>query len=318
MLDRLHEVLLRAKQEVAKIIIGQEDVVDKALMVIFTNHHALVEGVPGIAKTLLVRTLAHVLGCEFNRIQFTPDLMPADIIGTNVFNLKSDEFTLAKGPVFTTFLLADEINRAPAKTQSALLQAMQERSVTIDRVTYPLPRNFTVFATQNPVEYEGTYPLPEAQKDRFMLRITMDYPTREEELVLAQRMLGQDSPEAVLALGRVNPIIGDQELDTLRQCLQKITIRSELMDYLVDIIRTTRTHGSVHVGAGPRATQALLLSGRAHAAMAGRDFVVPDDIKTMAGPVLEHRIILRPEFEIEGYTVPEVIQQILKEVAVPR
>jgi MoxR-like ATPase len=151
-----------------------------------------------------------------------------------------------------------------------------------------------------------------------MLRITMDYPTREEELVLAQRMLGQDSPEAVLALGRVNPIIGDPELHTLRQCLQRITIRSELMDYLVDIIRTTRTHGSVHVGAGPRATQALLLSGRAHAAMAGRDFVVPDDIKTMAGPVLEHRIILRPEFEIEGYTVPEVIQQILKEVAVPR
>ena len=318
MLDRLHEVLLRARQEVAKVIIGQEDVVDKALIVIFTNHHALVEGVPGIAKTLLVRTLAHVLGCEFNRIQFTPDLMPADIVGTNVFNLKSDEFTLAKGPVFTTFLLADEVNRAPAKTQSALLQAMQERMVTIDRVTYPLPKNFTVFATQNPVEYEGTYPLPEAQKDRFMLRITMDYPAREEELTLARRMLGQDSPEAVLALGHVNPVIGDQELDTLRQCLQRITLRSELMDYLVDIVRTTRTHGSVHVGAGPRATQALLLSGRAHAAMAGRDFVVPDDIKAMAGPVLEHRIILRPEYEIEGYTVPEVIQQILKEVAVPR
>ncbi len=318
MLDRLHEVLLRARQEVAKVIIGQEDVVDKALIVIFTNHHALVEGVPGIAKTLLVRTLAHVLGCEFNRIQFTPDLMPADIVGTNVFNLKSEEFTLAKGPVFTTFLLADEVNRAPAKTQSALLQAMQERMVTIDRVTYPLPKNFTVFATQNPVEYEGTYPLPEAQKDRFMLRITMDYPAREEELTLARRMLGQDSPEAVLALGHVNPVIGEQELDTLRQCLQRITLRSELMDYLVDIVRTTRTHGSVHVGAGPRATQALLLSGRAHAAMAGRDFVVPDDIKAMAGPVLEHRIILRPEYEIEGYTVPEVIQQILKEVAVPR
>jgi MoxR-like ATPase len=208
LLDRLHEVLLRARREVARVIIGQEDVVDKALIVIFTNHHALVEGVPGIAKTLLVRTLAHVLGCEFNRIQFTPDLMPADIIGTNVFNLKSSEFTLAKGPVFTTFLLADEINRAPAKTQSALLQSMQERMVTIDRITYSLPTNFTVFATQNPVEYEGTYPLPEAQKDRFMLKITMNYPTREEELGLAQRMLGQDSPEAVLALGQVNPVIG--------------------------------------------------------------------------------------------------------------
>ena len=190
--------------------------------------------------------------------------------------------------------------------------------VTIDRVTYPLPKNFTVFATQNPVEYEGTYPLPEAQKDRFMLKITMDYPTREDELLLAKRMLGQDFPEAVLAFGKVNPVISVQELDTLRECLEKITIRTELMDYLVDIIRTTRTHDSVHVGAGPRATQALLLSGRAYAAMAGRDFVIPDDIKTMAGPVLEHRIVLRPEFEIEGHTVAEVIQQILQEVAVPR
>ncbi len=318
MLDRLNEVLLRARKEVAKVIIGQEEVVDKALIVIFTNHHALIEGVPGIAKTLLVRTLARVLDCEFNRIQFTPDLMPADIIGTNVFNLKTDEFNLAKGPVFTTFLLADEINRAPAKTQSALLQAMQERTVTIDRVTYPLPKNFTVFATQNPIEYEGTYPLPEAQKDRFMLKIAMDYPTRDEELVLAQRMLGQGFPEAVLALGHVNPVIRMEELDTLRDCLQKITVHSELMDYLVDIVRSTRTHESVYVGAGPRATQALLLSGRAYAAIAGRDFVIPDDFKTMAGPVLEHRIILRPEFEIEGHTVPEVIQQILKEVAVPR
>jgi MoxR-like ATPase len=318
MLDRLHEVLQRARKEVAKVIIGQQDVVDRALIVIFTNHHALVEGVPGIAKTLLVRTLARVLGCEFNRIQFTPDLMPADIIGTNIFNLRTDEFTLAKGPVFTTFLLADEINRAPAKTQSALLQAMQERMVTIDRVTYALPKNFTVFATQNPIEYEGTYPLPEAQKDRFMLKITMDYPTREEELILAKRMLGQDSPEAVLALGQVNPVIAGEEIETLRECLQKITVRTELMDYLVDIIRTTRTHESVHVGAGPRATQALLLSGRAYAAVAGRDFVTPDDIKTMAVPVLEHRLLLRPEFEIEGHTVPEVIQQILKEVVVPR
>jgi MoxR-like ATPase len=316
--DRLNEVLRTARQEVAKVIIGQEEVVDRALIAIFTNHHALVEGVPGIAKTLLVRTLAHVLGCEFNRIQFTPDLMPADILGTNVFNLKTSEFTLAKGPVFTTFLLADEINRAPAKTQSALLQAMQERTVTIDRITYPLPKNFTVFATQNPVEYEGTYPLPEAQKDRFMLKITMNYPNRDEELALAQRMLGEDSPEAVLALGKVKPVISGQELDVLRECLREITIRPDLMNYLVDIIRTTRTHESVHVGAGPRATQALLLSSRAYAAIGGRDFVIPDDIKTMAGGVLEHRIVLRPEFEIEGHTVPEVIQQILREVAVPR
>jgi MoxR-like ATPase len=317
-LDRLKEVLQRARQEVGKVIIGQEDVVDKALIVIFTNHHALVEGVPGIAKTLLVRTLAHVLGCEFNRIQFTPDLMPADIIGTNIFNLKTDQFTLVKGPVFTTFLLADEINRAPAKTQSALLQAMQERTVTIDRATHPLPQNFTVFATQNPVEYEGTYPLPEAQKDRFMLKITMDYPSQEEEVTLAQRMLGQESPEAVLARGNVNAVISEQELEALRECLESITIRAELMDYLVEIIRATRAHEGVLVGAGPRATQALLLSARAYAAIDGRDFVTPDDVKTMAGAVLEHRIVLRPEYEIEGYSIPEIIQQILKEVAVPR
>src|SRR5437016_14489970 len=183
-IDRLKEVLSRSRQEVAKVIIGQAEVVDKALIAIFTGQHALIEGVPGVAKTLLVRTLAHVLGCDFSRIQFTPDLMPSDITGTNIFNLQRNEFTLIKGPIFTSFLLADEINRAPAKTQSALLQAMQERLVTIDRETHALPPNFTVFATQNPIEYEGTYPLPEAQKDRFMLKITMKAPERAEELAL--------------------------------------------------------------------------------------------------------------------------------------
>jgi MoxR-like ATPase len=195
---------------------------------------------------------------------------------------------------------------------------MQERMVTIDRATYPLSKNFTVFATQNPVEYEGTYPLPEAQKDRFMLKITMDYPSQDEEVTMAQRMLGQESPEAVLARGDVNPVISEQELEALRECLGRITIRAELMDYLVEIIRTTRAHEGVLVGAGPRATQALLLSARAYAAIDGRDFVTPDDVKTMAGAVLEHRIVLRPEYEIEGYTIPEIIQQILKEVAIPR
>src|SRR5207249_4967952 len=194
--DQLKETLVRARQEVAKVIIGQSEVVDKALITIFSGHHALIEGVPGVAKTLLVRTLAQVLGCEFARIQFTPDLMPADITGTNVFNLQRNEFTLIKGPIFTSFLLADEINRAPAKTQSALLQAMQERLVTIDRDTHVLPPNFTVFATQNPIEYEGTYALPEAQKDRFMLKVAMNCPDRSEELLLAQRTLGQEAPEA--------------------------------------------------------------------------------------------------------------------------
>jgi len=314
----LKKALLKTKQEVAKVIIGYEHVVDLALIAIFTGTHALIEGVPGVAKTLLVRTLAHVMRCDFGRIQFTPDLMPTDITGTHVFNLQTNAFSLVKGPVFSTFLLADEINRAPAKTQSALLQAMQERTVTIDRETHALSSNFTVFATQNPIEYEGTYPLPEAQKDRFMLKITMDPPGKDEELALAQRMLGKDSPENTLASGAVQQIITPEVLTKLRMALEGILVKADLVAYVVDIVRKTRTHQSVLVGAGPRATQALLLSSRAFATISGRDFVTPDDIKTMAYPVLEHRLILRPEYEIEGLTVKEVIANILKEIAVPR
>jgi MoxR-like ATPase len=317
-LEHLKEVLGRARQETAKVIIGQGEVLDRALIAIFTGQHALIEGVPGVAKTLLVRTLARVLGCDFARIQFTPDLMPADITGTNVFNLQKNEFTLVRGPVFTSFLLADEINRAPAKTQSALLQAMQERQVSIDRETHVLPPNFTVFATQNPVEYEGTYPLPEAQKDRFMLKINMSTPGREDELTLARRMLGKDSPEATLAAGAVQQVITADALAQLRTELDGVTVREELLAYIVDIIRASRTHESVLVGAGPRATQSLLLASRAYATLSGRDFVTPDDVKTMTAPVLEHRLVLRPEFEIEGVTAGEVIQKLLQEVAVPR
>jgi MoxR-like ATPase len=317
-IDQLKEVLTRSRQEVSKVVIGQDEVVDQSLIAIFTGQHVLIEGVPGIAKTLLVRTLARVLGCEFSRIQFTPDLMPADITGTNIFNLQRNEFTLVRGPVFTTFLLADEINRAPAKTQSALLQAMQEKSVTIDRETHTLSPNFTVFATQNPIEYEGTYPLPEAQKDRFMLKISMTYPGGEEELALAQRMLGHDSPEATLENGAVSRVITAEDLTQLRQCLENIVVREELLRYLVEIVRKTRTVDSVLVGAGPRATQALLLASRTYAALSGRDFVTPDDVKFMAVPVLEHRLTLRPEYEIEGLGVVEVIQGVLQDIAVPR
>ena len=313
-LEKLMPVLERVRREVHKVIIGQDEVVDQALIVIFTGHHALIEGVPGIAKTLLARTLARVLGCEFARIQFTPDLMPADITGTNVFNLQRNEFTLVKGPVFTSFLLADEINRAPAKTQSALLQAMQERVVTIDRETHTLPANFTVFATQNPIEYEGTYPLPEAQKDRFMFKIVMRSPERADELTLANRMLGDHSPEQTA----VEACITSDELASLKLSLNDVLIREELIAYLVDVVRKTRTHESILVGAGPRATQALLLASRAHAAIEGRDFVTPDDIRAMASPVLEHRLILRPEFEIEGLDEREVVTKILGEIPVPR
>jgi MoxR-like ATPase len=317
-LEELKETLVQARREIGKVIIGQTEVVDRCLIAIFTGNHALIEGVPGVAKTLLVRTLAHALGCDFARIQFTPDLMPADITGTNIFNFQRNEFTLVRGPLFTTFLLADEINRAPAKTQSALLQAMQERSVTIDRETHELSPNFTVFATQNPIEYEGTYPLPEAQKDRFMLKISMGCPSRTEEMELAQRTLGAESPEAVLASGAVQPVIAGKLLRQMREAMDEIVIREELMGYLVDIVRSTRDHENVLSGAGPRATQALLLAGRAHAALCGRDFVTPDDIKIMAPAVLEHRLILRPEFEIEGISVVEVIRNILEGIAVPR
>ncbi len=316
--DRLKESLNRAREELAKVIIGQKDTIDLALVAVLTGQHILVEGVPGVAKTLLVRTLAHVFGGQFSRIQFTPDLMPADITGTHIFNMKEGEFVLAKGPIFTKFLLADEINRAPAKTQSALLQGMQEKAVTIDRQTYPLPPEFIVFATQNPVEFEGTYPLPEAQRDRFMLKLSMTSPAREEELMLAKRMLGSDTPEDVLARGAVNQVVADGELTRLKGDLGSITVREELIEYVLDIVRASRTHHAVLLGAGPRATQSLLLAARAYAAVSGRDFVTPDDVKFLAPHALVHRLILRPEYEIQGTTVSEVVESLLQEVAVPR
>jgi MoxR-like ATPase len=317
-LATLNDTLTRTRAEIAKVIIDQDDVIDKALITIFTNHHALIEGVPGVAKTLLVRTLARVLGVEFNRIQFTPDLMPADITGGSVFNLQRGEFSLVRGPVFTTFLLADEVNRAPAKTQSALLQAMQERRVTIDRETHALPDNFTVFATQNPIEHEGTYPLPEAQKDRFMLKIDMAAPAEAGENELARRMLGRESPEATLASGAVEALLTPAELAGARAVLESVTVREELVAYVVAIVRATRSHDSVLVGAGPRATQALLLASRAHAALRGRDFATPDDVKALASPVLNHRLVLRPEYELEGISVEEVVARILEAIPVPR
>jgi len=316
--ERLAEVLERARAEVRKVVIGQEQAIDFALVCIFTANHALVEGVPGVAKTLLTRTLAHVLGGSFARVQFTPDLMPSDITGTNVFNMQRGEFTLVRGPVFTTFLLADEINRAPARTQAALLEAMQERTVTIDQETHPLSPNFTVFATQNPIEYEGTYPLPEAQKDRFMLKIPMSFPARDEEAELGRRMLGGESPENTLARGCVGAVLKADELAGIRRALSLVTFREELAGYVVDLVRRTRTHEAVMAGAGPRGTQALLVGSRAWAAVQARDFVTPDDIRALVVPVLAHRLVLRPEFELEGLSATEVLQQIVGEIPVPR
>lgn len=317
-LDQLKETLALARKEIARVIIGQEHVIDHSLIAIFTRNHVLVEGVPGVAKTLLVRTLARVLGTEFGRIQFTPDLMPADITGTSVFNLKENAFQLVRGPVFCSFLLADEINRAPAKTQSALLQAMQEREVTIDNETHRLSPHFTVFATQNPIEYEGTYPLPEAQKDRFIFKVRMDYPSRDEELNLAGRLVANDAPESVLESGQVQQVLTADRINEMQQVLQQVTVRDELVSYVVDLVRATREHEAVLVGAGPRATMALIMAGRARAVLELRDFVTPDDIRALAEPVLGHRMVIRPEFEIEGITISELVTRVLEKVAVPR
>jgi len=317
-LIRLKDTLQRAREETAKVIIGQTRAVDLALVAVLTGHHALIEGVPGVGKTLLARTLARVFGGRFSRIQFTPDLMPADITGTHIFNMKENEFVLSAGPIFTGFLLADEINRAPAKTQSALLQAMQERTVTIDRTTYRLPAGFTVFATQNPVEFEGTYPLPEAQKDRFLFKIPMNEPERDEELMLAKRMLGSDAPEGVLAGGGVRQVIEQEAMAESKDSLKEVVVREELIGYILDIVRASRRHPAVLLGAGPRATQGLLLASRAYAALCGRDFVTPDDVKYLTLPILGHRLILRPEYEIQGLTVSEVVESLLQDIAVPR
>ena len=274
-LDQFQSAIENTTNAIGKVIIGQEAAVRYSLIVVLCNQHALIEGVPGLGKTLLARTLAAVLGSEFKRIQFTPDLMPADITGTSVFNLQRNEFSLVKGPLFTTFLLADEINRAPAKTQSALLEAMQERTVTIDRESYRLSPDFTVFATQNPIESEGTYPLPEAQKDRFMLKIPMTWPESAEEVSLATRSLTPEAPEAVLQRGEVSPCLTEDGLQELREALSLVVVSDPLIDYAVQVVRRTRTDDSVMVGAGPRASQALLRAARAWAAIHGRDFREP-------------------------------------------
>lgn len=317
-IEETKELIEATRLEISKVIIGQEKVVNMVLIAVISNSHALLEGVPGIAKTLLVRTMGKVMGCDSQRIQFTPDLMPSDILGTNVFNLKNHEFTLFKGPIFTTFLLADEINRAPAKTQSALLQAMQERVVSIDNESHKLPNNFTVFATQNPIEYEGTYPLPEAQKDRFLLKISMDYPDEREELLLANKMISGEFPEKALDSNSVSEVFSIDKLPHLQESMNAVVVKPELVEYMVKVVRVTRRHPSVQIGAGPRATQAFLLATRVNAVIAGRDFVTPDDIKDLAVSILGHRIILKPEFEIEGLSIPEVIHQILNEVEIPR
>jgi MoxR-like ATPase len=317
-LTRLASGAGRVREALGRIVVGQDDAIDLALVAVLAGGHALIEGVPGVGKTLLVKTLARAVAGEFQRIQFTPDLMPADITGTSVFDLKTQEFRLVRGPVFTNFLLADEINRAPAKTQSALLQAMQELQVTIDRATYALPSVFVVFATQNPIEHQGTYPLPEAQKDRFLVKIRMGYPAQEEENELARLVAQGEAPERRLAEELSAPVLQPGELEQLREAAARVRVSEGVSGYIVSLVRQTRQHAAVWIGAGPRATLALLSAARALALLEGRDFVLPEDVKALAAPVLEHRMLLRPEFEMEGLELREVINAVLEVVEVPR
>jgi MoxR-like ATPase len=308
----------RIREALARVIVGQNEAIDLALVTLLAGGHALIEGVPGVGKTLLVKALASAVAGEFQRIQFTPDLMPADITGTNVFDLKTQQFRLMRGPIFTNFLLADEINRAPAKTQSALLEAMQERQVTIDRETCKLPPVFVVFATQNPIEHQGTYPLPEAQKDRFLLKIRMSYPTVEDENELVRLVADGKAPERRLAEELSGPVLQPGELEQWRGAMARVRVSEAISNYIVNLVRQTRQHAAVWVGAGPRATLALLSASRALAGIDERDFVLPEDVKTLAVPVLEHRMLLRPEFEMEGVELREVINAVLEAVPVPR
>lgn len=304
------------RTELGKVIVGQREALDQLLLVLLVGGHALVEGVPGLAKTLAVKTLAHIFQMQFQRVQCTPDLMPADVIGANVFNLATSSFALHRGPIFTDLLLVDEINRTPPRTQSALLEAMEERQVTIDGITHPLSPLFAVFATQNPIEFEGTYPLPEAQLDRFLVKIGISYPDAEQETQVLQNFQNGFDPRKLDMAGLV-PL----PADALRQAQQEVArvrVEPELFRYVVAITGRTRSWPAVSLGASPRAAVNLMLVAKAVAAIEDRDFVIPDDVKSAAVPVLRHRLMLKPEADLEGITAEQVVREIVQSVEVPK
>ena len=307
----------RLREQVRKAVVGQDDALDLMLTGLFAGGHILLEGVPGTAKTLLVRAFAMALTLKSSRIQFTPDLMPGDVLGTNLFNFQTNAFQLVKGPIFTQILLADEINRTPPKTQAALLQAMQEREVTIDNVTHELGDGFMVIATQNPIEQQGTYPLPEAQLDRFLFKHLLVYPDRAQELDIVTRHGHQSAMPRLAELG-LSAIASLEDINACRRFIEKTRLSPEIVAYVVDLIRATREHASLQYGASPRAANMLATAARAHAAIAGRDYVIPDDVKRLAAPALRHRVILAPGAEIEGQSADQVVAQIIEQVAAPR
>ena len=316
-LEAIRSLDERLKAEMRKVVIGQDAAVDLLLIGLLSEGHILLEGVPGIAKTLLARTFAAALSLAFGRIQFTPDLMPGDVIGTNLFNFQTNQFALTRGPIFTQLLLADEINRTPPKTQAALLQAMHERAVTIDGQTHDLGSGFMVIATQNPIEHQGTYPLPEAQLDRFLFKHVLAYPSRDEERAIVAQHGHRTMMPAVAEFG-VAPVATLTDLMAVRGIVAAIRLSSDIVDYIVDLIRATREHPSLQFGASPRAANMLATAARAYAAIAGRDYVIPDDVKVLAPPTLRHRLVLAAGAEIEGLDADRIVGQIVEQVAAPR
>jgi MoxR-like ATPase len=314
-LTKLNELTMKVKGEIHQVIVGQDHMIDLVVTAILTNGHILLEGVPGIAKTLAARLMAKTMSVDFARIQFTPDLMPADIIGTSVFNMKTSEFNFKKGPIFSNVILIDEINRAPAKTQAALFEVMEERQITADGKTYEMEFPFLTLATQNPIEQEGTYRLPEAQLDRFLFRVKMEYPSLEEEQSILKRF---NEDFDLNQKQKIKPVFSVKEIQQAQELVEKIHIKDELLNYIAEIVHQTRNNGDLFLGASPRASLAIMKSAKAYAAMSGRDFVTPDDIQFMTGPVLNHRIILSPEKEMEGIEVEDVIREIIQKLEVPR
>jgi MoxR-like ATPase len=315
-LVELETAVKKIKAEIGQIVIGQQATIEYILAALLADGHILLEGVPGVAKTLMAKVIAKTIDVDFGRIQFTPDLMPSDVLGTSLYNSKNTEFEFKKGPVFANILLVDEVNRAPAKTQSALFEVMEERQVTVDGVTYPMAEPFLILATQNPVEHEGTYRLPEAQLDRFLFKLNIGYPSATEETEILKghnerRRLG-DAVNAVVA------VISSEQLSALRNIILQVHVEEKLLEYIVKIVGATRSHPSLFLGASPRASVALLNSCKALAALRGRDFITPDDVQELAYPVLRHRIILTPEREMEGATPDDVIRLILEKAEVPR
>jgi MoxR-like ATPase len=315
--DQSRQAFVAVREEVAKAVVGQDSVVTGVVIALLADGHVLLEGVPGVAKTLLVRSLAAALSLDTKRIQFTPDLMPGDVTGSLVYDSRTAEFAFRQGPVFTNLLLADEINRTPPKTQAALLEAMEERQVSVEGTPHPLPEPFMVIATQNPVEYEGTYPLPEAQLDRFLVKLNVPLPARDDEVGMLNRHAGGFDPRNLAAAG-LRAVAGPGDLAAGRAAAARVTVAPEVLGYIVDVCRATRTSPSVSLGASPRGATALLRTARAWAWLSGRDYVTPDDVKALARPTLRHRLSLRPEAELEGATTDAVLDSVLSSVAVPR